>query len=161
MKTGSQLARIDGVDTKRWREILSQVMLADKCAGFRPHFPRSAWCLQLHGRWHPHGGACQGQDRIPCYTCWYDYCKVVANRGLWQSKHRESSSGPNIIPTINFLSRMTVSSKISRCNSTLASNFALQFLIPKFATCVLLEFSCKFSNSDLQMLTGQMLHCTI
>ena len=35
MKTGNQLARIDGVDTKRLRETLSKEMLAYQCAGFR------------------------------------------------------------------------------------------------------------------------------
>ena len=35
MKTGNQLARIDGVDTKCLRKTLSKEMLAHQCAGFR------------------------------------------------------------------------------------------------------------------------------
>ena len=95
MKTVNQLARIDGVDTKRLRETLSKEMLAYQCAGFRTF--HDAWCLQLHGRWHPHGGACQGEDRLPCYTRWYEYCNGVAYPGLWKSKHREPNSCPNTI----------------------------------------------------------------
>ena len=35
MKTGKQLARVDGVDTMRLRDTLSKEMLACQCAGFR------------------------------------------------------------------------------------------------------------------------------
>ena len=72
-----------------------------------PHLPRSAWCLQLHGRWHPHGRACQREDRLLCYTRWYEYCNAVADPGLWKFKHTEANSCPNIITTYNFLSRVT------------------------------------------------------
>ena len=102
MKTGNQLARIDGVDIKRQRETLSKEMLAYQCAGCRTFHDLRG--VQLHGRWHPHGGVSQGEDRLPCYTRWYEYCNGVANPGLRKSKHREPDSCPNIISTFYFLS---------------------------------------------------------
>ena len=117
-----------------------------------PHLPRSAWCLQLHGRWHQHRGACQGEDRLPCYTRCYEYCNGVANPGLWKSKHREPNGCPSIISTFQFLSRVTPSCKFSRGNSTFVSNFALQFLTFQICNVRFVGIIVHFLNSDLQIL---------
>ena len=129
--TVNQLARIDGVDTKRLVETLSKEMLAYQCASFRNfHDLRGVFSCTEDGA--SKGRACQGEDRLLYCTRWYEYCNGVANPGLWKSKHREPNSCPNIIFTHNILSRMTPSSKFSRCDSTIVSNFALQFLIFQF-----------------------------
>ena len=109
MKTEKQLARIDGVDTKRLRETLSKEMLAYQCAGFRTfHDLRGVFSCTEDGT--RMGGACQGEDRLPFYKRRYECCSGVADPGLWKPKHREPNSCPNIISTYNFLLRMTPSS---------------------------------------------------
>ena len=126
-----------------------------------PHLPRSAWCLQEHGRWHPHGGTCQGEDRLPCYTRWYEYCNGVADTSLWKSKHREPNSCPNIVTEYGFLPRMTASSHLFLVLLHIRLQFCIAIFVffANFATCFLLEFWCQFSNSDLHILPGQPLNC--
>ena len=87
-----------------------------------PHFPRSAWCLQLHGRWHPHEGSLPRRRSL---TLLHTLVRIL--QWLWKSKHREPNSCPNIISTKIVLSCMTPSSKFSRCNCTFVSNFAFAF----------------------------------
>ena len=90
MKSDNQLARIDGVDTKRSRKTLSKEMLAYLCAGFRTfHDLRGVFGCTEDGTCV--GGACQGEDR---HARWYETCIGVADPGLWKSKHREPSSCP-------------------------------------------------------------------
>ena len=62
---------------------------------------------------------------------------------------REPNSCPNTTPTQNFLSRMTLSSNISRCKSTFASNFALQFSIHRIWNVRFTGILVHFFESDL------------
>ena len=123
-----------------------------------------AWCLQLHGKWHPHG--------VPCHTRWYEYCNGVANPGLWMSKTQGSKQlSKHLSPHTIFLSRMSPSSKISRCNSTFVSDFALQFLIVQICNVrfndIIVQFfesrlaNIVWSNIALQILTVQKLELRV
>ena len=71
MKTRNQLARIDGVDTKRMRETLSKEMLAYQCYGFHIfHDLRGVFSCSENGTRMVR--ACHGEDRPPCYTRRYE-----------------------------------------------------------------------------------------
>ena len=76
MTTENQPARIDDVDKALEGNLVQGDVGKPVC--WLPHVPRSAWCLQLHGRW-------------------YEYCNGVANPGLWKSNHRAPNSCPNIV----------------------------------------------------------------
>ena len=96
-----RMKKDESVRTKLLRETLFKEMLAYQCVGFRNfHDLRGVFSCTEDGTGM--GGACSGEDRLPCYTRWYEYCNGVANPGLWKSKHREPNSCPNIISTYNF-----------------------------------------------------------
>ena len=129
MKTGNQLARIDGADAKRLRETLSKEMLAYQCAGFRTfHDLRGgvSSCTEDGTRMEE-----PAKEKI-AYLATHVGTNIAMALPIQVcgSQHTGSQTVVQTFsPHIIFLSRMRPSSKFSRCNSTFVSNFALQILI--------------------------------